>query len=81
MGDVTPTRHRDPSRGLLSRLPAEAPMIGVLTVAAVGLLRVGTANWREGSVLLGGSRVSVVPDAAGTLSVDPLQAFDAAAAR
>jgi hypothetical protein len=76
MGDVTPTRHRDPSRGLLSRLPAEAPMIGVLAVAALGLLRVGTANWREGSVLLGGSlllgavlRVLLPPDRAGLLAI------------
>jgi hypothetical protein len=30
-------------------------MIVVLTIAAVGLLRVATANWREGSVLLGGA--------------------------
>ena len=30
-------------------------MILVLTIAAVGLLRVATANWREGSVLLGGA--------------------------
>ena len=30
-------------------------MIAVLVVAAVGLLRVATANWREGAVLLGGS--------------------------
>jgi type VI secretion system protein ImpM len=33
------------------------------------------------TVLLGGSRVSAAPDAAGTLSVDPMQAFDAAAAK
>lgn len=30
-------------------------MLAVLAVAAIGLLRVATANWREGSVLLGGS--------------------------
>jgi hypothetical protein len=30
-------------------------MIVVLAIAAVGLLRVATANWREGSVLLGGA--------------------------
>lgn len=36
-------------------LPAEAPMIAVLLVAAIGLLRVATSNWREGAVLLGGS--------------------------
>jgi hypothetical protein len=30
-------------------------MIVVLLVAAVGLLRVATAHWREGSVLLGGA--------------------------
>jgi hypothetical protein len=30
-------------------------MIAVLLVATIGLLRVATANWREGSVLLGGS--------------------------
>lgn len=27
----------------------------VLAIAAIGLLRVATANWREGAVLLGGS--------------------------
>jgi hypothetical protein len=41
--------------GRRRHLPAEAPMIAVLVVAAVGLLRVATANWREGAVLLGGS--------------------------
>ena len=30
-------------------------MLAVLAVAVLGLLRVATANWREGSVLLGGS--------------------------
>ena len=73
---MTPTRHRDPSRGLLSRLPAESPMIAVLAMAAVGLLRVGTANWREGSVLLGASlllaavlRILLPPDRAGLLAI------------
>ena len=75
-GAVTPSRHRDPSRPLLSRLPAEWPMLAVLAVAAVGLLRVATANWREGSVLLGGSllvgavlRVLLPPDRAGLLAI------------
>ena len=27
----------------------------MLAIAAIGLLRVATANWREGAVLLGGS--------------------------
>jgi hypothetical protein len=37
------------------RIPVYAPMVVVLSIAAVGLLRVLTANWREGAVLLGGS--------------------------
>lgn len=37
------------------RLPAETPAVVVLAIAAIGLLRVATANWREGAVLLGGS--------------------------
>ena len=51
-------------------------MITVLFVAALGMLRVGTANWREGSVLLGGSlllaallRALRPPDAAGLLAI------------
>jgi Protein of unknown function (DUF3017) len=36
------------------RLPAETPAAVVLAIAAIGLLRVATANWREGAVLLGG---------------------------
>ena len=48
----------------------------VLAVAAVGLLRVATANWREGAVLLGGSllvaaalRVVLPPERAGLLAI------------
>ena len=37
------------------RLPAETPAAVVLAIAEIGLLRVATANWREGAVLLGGS--------------------------
>jgi len=51
-------------------------MIAVLAVAAVGLLRVATANWREGSVLLGGAlllaavlRAVLPPDRAGLLAI------------
>ena len=68
-------RH-EPSRPLRSRLPAETPMITVLAVAAVGLVRVATANWREGSVLLGGAlllaavlRAVLPPDRAGLLAI------------
>jgi hypothetical protein len=57
-------------------MPAEAPMLAVLAVAAVGLLRVATANWREGAVLLGGSlllaaalRTALPPDRAGLLAI------------
>lgn len=60
----------------LSRLPAESPMLAVLAVAAVGLLRVATANWREGSVLLGTAlllaallRVVLPTDRAGLLAI------------
>jgi hypothetical protein len=51
-------------------------MLAVLAVAAVGLLRVATANWREGAVLLGGSlllaaalRTALPPDRAGLLAI------------
>jgi hypothetical protein len=51
-------------------------MLAVLSVAAVGLLRVATAHWREGSVLLGGAlllaavlRVALPPDRAGLLAI------------
>ena len=79
MGCVSDGRrdgHRKPGRPLLSRLPVEAPMFAVLAVAAVGLLRVATANWREGSVLLGGALLlgavlrAVLPaDRAGLLAI------------
>jgi Protein of unknown function (DUF3017) len=51
-------------------------MIAVLGVATVGLLRVATANWREGSVLLGGAlllaallRTVLPPERAGLLAI------------
>ena len=51
-------------------------MLAVLAVAGVGLLRVATANWREGSVLLGGAlllaallRVVLAPENAGLLAI------------
>ncbi len=51
-------------------------MLTVLAVAAVGMLRVATANWREGAVLLGGSlqlaaalRTALPPDRAGLLAI------------
>jgi hypothetical protein len=51
-------------------------MVAVLAVAAVGLLRIATANWREGSVLLGGAlllaavlRVALPADRAGLLAI------------
>ncbi len=51
-------------------------MLTVLAVAAVGMLRVATANWREGAVLLGGSlllaaalRTTLPPDRAGLLAI------------
>ena len=58
------------------RLPAEAPAVVVLAIAAVGLLRVAPANWREGAVLLGGSllvgavlRAVLPPERAGLLAI------------
>jgi hypothetical protein len=45
------TPRRPPLR---ARLAAEAPMLLVLGIAAVGLVRVATAHWREGATLLGG---------------------------
>ena len=58
------------------RLPAETPAAVVLAIAAIGLLRVATANWREGAVLLGGSllvgavlRGVLPPDRAGLLAI------------
>ena len=63
-------------RTLRSRLPDEWPMIVVLAIAAIGLLRVATANWREGSVLLGGAllvaaalRAVLPPDRAGLVAI------------
>jgi hypothetical protein len=51
-------------------------MVAVLAVAAVGLLRIATAHWREGSVLLGGAlllaavlRVVLPSDRAGLLAI------------
>lgn len=51
-------------------------MLAVLAVAAVGLLRIATAHWREGSVLLGVAlllaallRVVLPPDRAGLLAI------------
>jgi Protein of unknown function (DUF3017) len=51
-------------------------MVVVLGIAAVGLLRIATANWREGAVLLGGSllvaaalRSVLPPDRAGLLAI------------
>jgi hypothetical protein len=51
-------------------------MAVVLAIAGVGLLRVATANWREGAVLLGGSllvaaalRMVLAPDRAGMLAI------------
>ena len=67
---------REPPRTLWSRLPAEWPMLVVLAIAVVGLLRVATAHWREGSVLLGGAllvaaalRAALPPDRAGLLAI------------
>ena len=69
---VTPREPRAP----WSRLPAEWPMLLVLAIALVGLLRVATAHWREGSVLLGVAlllgallRVVLPPDRAGLLAI------------
>jgi hypothetical protein len=63
-------------RSLRSRLPVEWPMIVVLAVAVVGLLRVATAHWREGSVTLGAAlliaaalRAALPPDRAGLLAI------------
>jgi DUF3017 family protein len=51
-------------------------MAVVLGIAAIGLLRVATANWREGAVLLGGSllvaaalRALLPPERAGLLAI------------
>jgi hypothetical protein len=48
----------------------------VLAIAAIGMLRVATANWREGAVLLGGSllvaaalRAVLPPERAGLLAI------------
>jgi hypothetical protein len=51
-------------------------MAVVLGIAAIGLLRVASANWREGAVLLGGSllvaaalRALLPPERAGLLAI------------
>ncbi len=58
------------------RVPSWAPTAAVLAVAAVALVRVLTAHWREGGVLLGAAlllaallRVVLAPEAAGLLVI------------
>ena len=79
-GPVAPRNPPGPDgprpRTLRARLQPEWPMTVVLGVAVVGLLRVATAHWREGSVLLGGAllvaaalRAALPPDRAGLLAI------------
>lgn len=56
--------------------PTQLPILAVLLIAAVGVARVATANWREGSVLLGGSllvaavlRILLPEDRVGLLAI------------
>ncbi len=62
--------------GLRSRLSAQAPMIVVLAIAAVGMERVLTQHWREGAVVLGCAllvaavlRMALAPERAGLLVI------------
>jgi hypothetical protein len=77
---VTPddprARRRRTGGPLRARLPTETPMILVLAVAALAMLRIGTAHWREGSVLLGAAllvaallRAVLPPDRAGLVAI------------
>lgn len=43
------------ARDLAARLPPRLPVVLVFLLAGVGLLRISTANWREGVVLITGS--------------------------
>jgi hypothetical protein len=61
---------------LRSRLPGWAPTAAVLLLAAAGLVRVTTANWRQGAVLIGGAlllaavlRALLDPDQVGLLAI------------
>jgi len=61
---------------LRARVVAYWPLLRVLLVAVVGLQRVRTAPWREGSALLGiaaltaaGLRLALSPDRVGLLAI------------
>jgi hypothetical protein len=67
---------RSTHRGPVDRLPLHAPLAVVLLVAGAGIVRVLTAHWREGAVLLGGAlliaaalRALLPPERAGLLAV------------
>ena len=58
------------------RVPSWAPTAAVLLVAATAMVRVLTAHWREGGVLLGAAlllaallRVVLAPESAGLLVI------------
>ena len=58
------------------RVPSWAPATAVLLVAAAAMVRVLTAHWREGGVLLGAAlllaallRVVLAPESAGLLVI------------
>ncbi|WP_214367482.1 DUF3017 domain-containing protein [Pseudonocardia sp. H11422] len=61
---------------LRARLSVHGPLILVLLIALLGLGRVLTEHWREGSVLLGGAllvaaalRMALPPDRVGLLAI------------
>lgn len=66
----------EPMVDFRARLPIWAPTVLVLLIAAVGLVRVLTENWREGGVLLAGAlfvaavlRAGMPPERAGLLVI------------
>lgn len=63
-------------RGLAARLPPRVPAAMVFLLAAAGVSRIATANWREGAALLAGSllvaaalRIALPDDRAGVLAI------------
>jgi hypothetical protein len=67
---------RVPGTDRRSRLVRQAPVLAVLTIAAIGMGRVLAQHWREGAVLLGVAlfvaaalRLLLSPERAGLLAI------------
>jgi hypothetical protein len=64
------------ARELAARLPPRLPVLLVYLLAGAGLVRVATANWREGAVLFAGAlltaaafRILLPDDRVGILAI------------